>query len=771
MTENYLNQRDNYIAFLRDTLRQMQGRNGLNLSDDEEIIVTPQMEKYINILLKSKKYALKKFIERSGISKNEILIVADQIFGIDRDILTSDNFKECLRINVGEVDENINDKNLIQGIKGIWATKEILELLKLKLLGVEEKDSNFESAVIDWVKVFEKLNSYKDSSFNVSSEEINSAWRRIVRDKLKEKILEGLRCVNIKGEISLEDIVASRIALDIGDDRLVTKENRLKCLENLLKAVKWNVIEKKNDLLGRIDLHHHTTYSDGAKSATGVVFEAWLRGMRAIGITDHNNLEAMLEAVEAWEKIKKIFPHTDFEVIPGVEFSVYCDDDNLKINEMHILAYFPIDERVSLRKNFEEFKNWLNNNNGIEEMRKECEKRIEWQNNKIKYMMERLRKGEPIDERSKFSVPQEKLLIDKDEKFLGFNINYLTRFHLENILKEKYGLTPREAFENISLVRVEVEDERIEENREMGENYNGRFGFSLEEIYNFVREQKGAIVIAHPWDIMYVDKDLREEVEREVELQKEAWREEVRKEVEKEISKGKIKAEDKEKEVNSRLRKKIERTRKGKLEPFIEATIERLLTTYPGYFDGIEVYKYQENIRNRFMKLITTINKRYPSYSQIFFTAGSDSHSRAGLEMGIGRRIARFGESIIPEKYGKDYTFVEKLKDRALPLEEIIENLNSKDEEVKKIERYEFFGKGGILIEIGEDEFVVVKEDNNNFINQLFNQLSQRGVPVPQIEKTIQIDGENFIVYKFIEGRTISFYELSTSLLEKLAEI
>ncbi len=77
-----------------------------------------------------------------------------------------------------------------------------------------------------------------------------------------------------------------------------------------------------------IDLHVHTTASDGTFSPSEVVKHAQAKGLTAIAITDHDTVQGVAEAVEVGRLL-------GLEVIPGVEISV--DHAN---KEMHILGYF-----------------------------------------------------------------------------------------------------------------------------------------------------------------------------------------------------------------------------------------------------------------------------------------------------------------------------------------------------------------------------------------------------------------------------------------------
>jgi predicted metal-dependent phosphoesterase TrpH len=78
----------------------------------------------------------------------------------------------------------------------------------------------------------------------------------------------------------------------------------------------------------RVDLHVHTTASDGQLSPTGIVHSALEIGLVAIAITDHDTTEGIAEALEASRG-------TGLEVIPGVEIST-----DISRSEVHILGYY-----------------------------------------------------------------------------------------------------------------------------------------------------------------------------------------------------------------------------------------------------------------------------------------------------------------------------------------------------------------------------------------------------------------------------------------------
>ncbi|MCB2181132.1 MAG: PHP domain-containing protein [Desulfobulbaceae bacterium] len=76
-----------------------------------------------------------------------------------------------------------------------------------------------------------------------------------------------------------------------------------------------------------IDLHLHSSFSDGTMSPTQLVGEAVLEEIKAIAITDHDTIEGVAEAFEAGRM-------NGIEVISGVELSAYHAE-----TPMHILGY------------------------------------------------------------------------------------------------------------------------------------------------------------------------------------------------------------------------------------------------------------------------------------------------------------------------------------------------------------------------------------------------------------------------------------------------
>ncbi len=76
-----------------------------------------------------------------------------------------------------------------------------------------------------------------------------------------------------------------------------------------------------------IDLHTHSTVSDGADAPREVVRRAAAAGLCAVALTDHDAVDGVKEALAAGREY-------GIEVIPGVELSAQYD------TELHILGYF-----------------------------------------------------------------------------------------------------------------------------------------------------------------------------------------------------------------------------------------------------------------------------------------------------------------------------------------------------------------------------------------------------------------------------------------------
>ena len=93
-----------------------------------------------------------------------------------------------------------------------------------------------------------------------------------------------------------------------------------------------------------VDLHIHTNFSDGLLTPTQVVGKAMEAGLKAIGITDHDTIDGIEEAVEAGGRL-------DVEIVPGVELSSQYNG-----RDLHILGYYFDPNHPRLMEYLEKFR-------------------------------------------------------------------------------------------------------------------------------------------------------------------------------------------------------------------------------------------------------------------------------------------------------------------------------------------------------------------------------------------------------------------------------
>ena len=81
-----------------------------------------------------------------------------------------------------------------------------------------------------------------------------------------------------------------------------------------------------------IDLHAHTTASDGSLTPTELIVAAAEGGLTAIAVTDHDTLDGLAEAEEAARQM-------NIELVPGIELSI-----SFHSGRFHMLGYL-VDRR------------------------------------------------------------------------------------------------------------------------------------------------------------------------------------------------------------------------------------------------------------------------------------------------------------------------------------------------------------------------------------------------------------------------------------------
>lgn len=94
-----------------------------------------------------------------------------------------------------------------------------------------------------------------------------------------------------------------------------------------------------------IDLHMHSTASDGTLTPTELVEEAKNRGLKVMALTDHDTVDGIKEARKKAEDL-------GIEFICGIEFSTEYNG-----GEVHILGYFLDENNLQLLELLEKLKN------------------------------------------------------------------------------------------------------------------------------------------------------------------------------------------------------------------------------------------------------------------------------------------------------------------------------------------------------------------------------------------------------------------------------
>lgn len=190
----------------------------------------------------------------------------------------------------------------------------------------------------------------------------------------------------------------------------------------------------------KLDLHVHTTYSDGQYSPEQVVDLAVKNKLDGIAITDHDGIKGIYKAV------KRSSIYNGFLVIPGIEFS--CDYNG---EEVHILGYY-IDYKS------DELAGILNMLN---------EERIK-RGQKIIYELNKIGLEISIDDVKKYS-----------------NNGFIGRPHIAQAIVEKeYAEDIKDAFNRYLI--------------EGRPGYVKRYKLSIVKTIRLIRKLGGVAVLAHP---------------------------------------------------------------------------------------------------------------------------------------------------------------------------------------------------------------------------------------------------------------------------------
>lgn len=199
-----------------------------------------------------------------------------------------------------------------------------------------------------------------------------------------------------------------------------------------------------NHEYNRCDLHTHTQASDGMQAPTVNVQLAKDRGLSAVGITDHDTVAGLEEAMIAGEKYGIV-------VVPGVEISTRA-----RGKDIHVLGYFVDYKNEQFRQRLGELRE-----------------------------TRQLRNGKIIAKLQELGV---NITLDEVVKGLGRPLQpdeSIGRPHIADVLVDKgYASDMRDAFDRYL---AEGSQAFISETR-----------ISPEDACRWIREAGGAPVLAHP---------------------------------------------------------------------------------------------------------------------------------------------------------------------------------------------------------------------------------------------------------------------------------
>jgi 3',5'-nucleoside bisphosphate phosphatase len=95
---------------------------------------------------------------------------------------------------------------------------------------------------------------------------------------------------------------------------------------------------------GLVDLHLHSTASDGAQAPALVVRSAATIGLTALALTDHDTCAGVPEALVEGQSL-------GIDVVPGVELSVYQDGREAHLLGLHLAHVEELERRLEVFRN------------------------------------------------------------------------------------------------------------------------------------------------------------------------------------------------------------------------------------------------------------------------------------------------------------------------------------------------------------------------------------------------------------------------------------
>lgn len=101
-----------------------------------------------------------------------------------------------------------------------------------------------------------------------------------------------------------------------------------------------------------VDLHTHSTFSDGCYTPTQLVQEAVAKGLKALAIMDHDSWNGVGEAQQA-----TIDLGGSVRIIPGVELGAQYAEDSVHVLAYHVdMNYAPLLEKMNQLRHAREFR-------------------------------------------------------------------------------------------------------------------------------------------------------------------------------------------------------------------------------------------------------------------------------------------------------------------------------------------------------------------------------------------------------------------------------
>lgn len=192
-----------------------------------------------------------------------------------------------------------------------------------------------------------------------------------------------------------------------------------------------------------IDLHLHSSKSDGKLSPKELVDKAIKLNLKAIAITDHDTIGGVEDAI--------IYAKDRIKVIPGVEIS--CDEPQLGFYEVHILGFF-----------------------------------IDTKNRYLKNLLKKMKASRLI---------QKKKIIEKINK-LGFEVTF---DEAKSIAQGEIGRP------HVAQIMIKKYPEKFKSIRQVFDEYIGKgkiayaekdLKISIKEAIDTIHKAKGIAILAHP---------------------------------------------------------------------------------------------------------------------------------------------------------------------------------------------------------------------------------------------------------------------------------